>query len=122
MPDTSPAELTKVKSLERLRNLIAPIAQLAGLVAVVVGVTIWGIRLQDRVDGVEAKLNVLIATPSHSTEQSSQPGDNPANVLAQSCKTLADRFASAATSDDGLMRLGSRDIRELMAELGCIKK
>jgi hypothetical protein len=105
---------------EKFRNLVAPIAQVLTVVGVLTAVAVWGYKLQDRIDRLEAQLQVLMTASNPAAGQTS--ATSPASTMAQACATLAERYASAATSSSLLVNTsGAGDIKRLMNDLGCMK-
>ena len=108
----------RIKSaLETFRIFIAPVAQLLAVVGVLVGVAVWGYKLQDRVNKLEAVVQTIATSPPSPTAN----GEPQKNPVVGACETLAERFASASTSsypaESGLIA-----IRSMMNDLGCFKK
>jgi hypothetical protein len=101
-------------NLERFRNLVAPVAQLTTVLVVLVGIAVWGYRLQDRVEGLERQVQILLTAPP----TSAQTPQDSANAMARACASLVERYASAVTT----LSPGSADIKRLIEELGCMKK
>jgi biopolymer transport protein ExbB/TolQ len=103
----------QAKSLERLRTLIAPVSQLAGLGLILAGVLTWGIMLQLRVNTLEAKLQAVLISPA---------SPNPENSLSTACANLAQRAADAMRAGDVISARAVEPIKNLMSELGCMAK
>jgi hypothetical protein len=111
--------------LERLRTLIAPVSQLAALVVILVGVTVWGVRLQDKVDKLESQLQALAISPTITRPAPDFIADPKAperretvpNPLIQTCVDIATRLAKA--HENSAYSSVITGLQSLMKDLGC---
>ncbi len=106
--------------MERFRNLIAPVAQLVTVLTLLVGVAIWGIRLQDKVERLETQVQALLTSAPNQNSSGEAGSAKPmTNSLFSACANLAERAASAM---EGGSNIASGNIKQLMSELGCMVK
>jgi hypothetical protein len=112
--------------MDRFRNLVAPVAQLATLVAFVAVVVLWGFKLEQRVGKLETLVQALVTSPlgydpttAKSAPSSTSSSDSPNRPLSATCATLAERAASAMTTT---YSGGASEIKKLMVDLGCMAK
>jgi hypothetical protein len=95
---------------EQFRTWIAPISQFVAVIVVAGTVILWGFRLQDRVDRLEAQIQAMLTSPV-SESSSSTPG---------ACTNLADRAAAAIALSSKAGDAASAQIKALMSDLGCM--
>jgi len=100
------------KSLERLRLLITPLAQLAAIIGIVVSVVVWVIRLQDKVDRLEALVQALATSPPNASGTSTNP-------LSAPCENLVVRLVDENMRGSRKTKTADELIR-LMMQLGCV--
>ena len=105
--------------LQTFRNLIAPVAQLLTVVGVLTAVAVWGYKLQDRVERLEAIVQTIVTSPVPAA--STNPTSSK-SAISNACEALAERYAAAATTADASAQVGALGIKQLMGDLGCLKK
>jgi hypothetical protein len=115
-------------NVEQLRTWIAPISQLIAVIVVAGTLVIWGLRLQDKVERLEGQVQVLLTSPSASVQPSSASSKDAASspsstdqALPTACASLAEKVATAASSTV-IPSSAIREIKSLMADLGCMAK
>ena len=105
--------------MERFRTLIAPVAQLVAVLVATGTVIVWGYRLQDKVDRLEAQVQAILTSGPTQAPSNSSVNPSSAGSLPTACANLADRAAMMAQS---ILPGPLKDIRQLMVDLGCMQK
>jgi hypothetical protein len=98
-------------TVEQFRLWIAPISQFAAVLVIAGTVIFWGVKLQEKVDKLEAQLHAVLTAPN----------SQAANSVSAACSNLADRAATAWGEHSKSGDIAAAQIGGLMSEIGCIQ-